>query len=61
MGSYNVLVSIIQKSFSDLGYANNKTLTRRDRFLPQIEKVSPWDKLQQLIEPFYPKIPSGAS
>ena len=46
----------MQKSFSDLEYANKKKLTRRDRFLAEIEKVTPWEKLQQAIEPFYPKV-----
>ena len=46
----------MQKSFSDLEYANKKKLTRRDRFLAEIEKVTPWEKLQRAIEPFYPKV-----
>lgn len=46
----------MQKSFSDLEYANKKKLTRRDRFLAEIEKVTPWNELQQVIEPFYPKV-----
>ena len=46
----------MQKSFSDLEYAAKKKLTRRDRFLAEIEKVTPWSKLHQLIEPFYPKV-----
>lgn len=54
--SSNAVVPIMQKSFSDLEYANKKKLTRRDRFLAEIEKVTPWDKLQQAIEPFYPKV-----
>lgn len=46
----------MQKSFSDLEYANKKKLTRRDRFLAEIDKVTPWGKLHQAIEPFYPKV-----
>ncbi len=46
----------MQKSFSDLEYAAKKKLTRRDRFLAEIEKVTPWSKLHQLIAPFYPKV-----
>lgn len=45
----------MQKSFSDLEYANKKKLTRRDRFLAEIEKITPWEPLQRAIEPFYPK------
>ena len=49
----------MQKSFSDLEYANKKKLTRRDRFLAEIDKATPWAKLHAAIEPFYPKV-SGA-
>jgi len=44
----------MQKSFSDLEYANQKKLTRRDRFLAEIDNATPWGKLHQEIEPFYP-------
>jgi IS5 family transposase len=46
----------MQKSFSDLEYANKKKLTRRDRFLAEIEMITRWKQLQQAIEPFYPKV-----
>lgn len=46
----------MQKSFSDLEYAAKKKLTRRDRFLAEIDSVTPWGKLHELIEPFYPKV-----
>ena len=46
----------MQKSFSDLEYAAKKTLTRRDRFLAEIDSVTPWGKLHKVIEPFYPKV-----
>ena len=46
----------MQKSFSDLEYANKKKLTRRDRFLAEIDKATPWGKLHKAIEPFYPKV-----
>lgn len=46
----------MQKSFSDLEYAAKKKLTRRDRFLAEIDSVTPWGKLHKLIEPFYPKV-----
>ena len=45
----------MQKSFSDLEYANKKKLTRRDRFFAKIDSVTPWSKLHDLIEPHYPK------
>jgi IS5 family transposase len=46
----------MQKSFSDLEYAAKKKLTRRDRFLAEIDSVTPWGKLHKLVEPFYPKV-----
>ena len=45
----------MQSSFSDLEYAAKKKMTRRDRFLAQIEAVTPWAALEALIEPHYPK------
>ena len=46
---------IMQSSFSNVEYASKKKLTRRDRFLAQIETVTPWLELELVIEPFYPK------
>jgi IS5 family transposase len=45
----------MQASFSDLEYAAKKKVTRRDRFLGEIDKVTPWSALVAEIEPFYPK------
>lgn len=45
----------MQSSFSDLEYAAKKKQTRRDRFLAEIEAVTPWAALVAEIEPFYPK------
>ena len=45
----------MQASFSDLEYAAKKRVTRRDRFLSEIEAVTPWLALVVEIEPFYPK------
>jgi IS5 family transposase len=45
----------MQASFSDLEYAAKKRVTRRDRFLREIEAVTPWFALVAEIEPFYPK------
>lgn len=41
----------MQKSFSDLEYAAKKKLTRRDRFLAEIDVATPWGKLHKVIEP----------
>lgn len=45
----------MQSSFSDLEYVTKKKVTRRDRFLNEIEAVTPWSALIAEIEPFYPK------
>ena len=45
----------MQSSFSDLEYAAKKKLTRRDRFLAEINAVTPWGALVAELEPFYPK------
>jgi len=44
-----------QTSFSDLEYAAKKKRTRRERFLDDIEALTPWAELVAVIEPFYPK------
>ena len=44
-----------QTSFSELEYAAKKKLTRRERFLAQIEAATPWAQLVAVIEPHYPK------
>ena len=44
----------MQTSFSELEYASKKKLTRRDRFLAEIEAVTPWAILDKTISPFYP-------
>jgi IS5 family transposase len=43
-----------QVSFSELEYAAKKKLTRRDRFLAEIEAVTPWAELERTVAPFYP-------
>ena len=45
----------MQSSFSDLEYDNKKKRTRRDRFLNEIETVTPWAALVAELEPHYPK------
>ncbi len=46
---------MMQASFSELEYAAKRKVTRRDRFLGEIEAVTPWSVLVEEIEPFYPK------
>jgi len=45
----------MQSSFSDLEYASKKRQTRRERFLGEIDALTPWSGLVAEIEPFYPK------
>jgi len=45
----------VQSSFSALEFAAKKKLTRRERFLREIDAVTPWSELMARIEPFYPK------
>ena len=44
----------MQSSFSELEYAAKKRQTRRDRFLAEIEAVTPWPSLAKVIAPYYP-------
>jgi transposase, IS5 family len=45
----------MQTSFSELEYAAKKKRTRRDRFLAEIDAVTPWALLAAEIAPYYPK------
>jgi IS5 family transposase len=45
----------MQSSFSDAEYASKKKLTRRDRFLAEIEAATPWPALVAVLLPYYPK------
>jgi IS5 family transposase len=44
-----------QLSFAQSEYAGKKKVTRRERFLGEMEKVVPWARLCVVIEPHYPK------
>ena len=44
-----------QLSFAHSEYAGKKKVTRRERFLGEMEKVVPWARLCAVIEPHYPK------
>ncbi|NIA55063.1 IS5 family transposase [Massilia sp. TW-1] len=44
-----------QTSFSDAEFASKKRPTRRDRFLAEIEAVTPWPALVAALLPYYPK------
>jgi IS5 family transposase len=42
----------MQTSFSDLAYAAKKKMTRGERFLGEINAVTPWLALVVKVEPF---------
>ena len=44
----------MQSSFSELEYGAKKKVTRRDRFLAEIEAITPWSELERKLIPFYP-------
>ena len=43
-----------QMSFAQSEYAGKKKVTRREKFLGEMEQVVPWERLVELIEPHYP-------
>jgi IS5 family transposase len=44
-----------QVSFASLEYAGKRRRTRREKFLGEMDRVVPWDRLVALIEPHYPR------
>ena len=49
-----------QLSFSSLDFAAKKKRTKRDVFLAEMAAVAPWEKLEALIDPLYPRLgPQG--
>lgn len=44
-----------QVSFSDAEFAAKKKVTRRERFLSDLDRLVPWHLLATVIEPHYPK------
>ena len=44
-----------QRSFASAEYAMKKKLTRREKFLGDMERIVPWSRLIAVIEPLYPK------
>ncbi len=49
-----------QMTFASLAHASKKKVTRREKFLAEMEVVVLWLRLIALIEPHYPKMgPKG--
>ena len=48
-----------QRTFASLGWNGKGKVTRRERFLAEMDAVIPWSRLVRLIEPHYPKAGQG--
>ena len=48
-----------QTTFESLAWKNKGKVTRRERFLAEMDAVIPWKPLSELIEPHYPKAGNG--
>lgn len=48
-----------QATFAGLAWDGKKKVTRRERFLGEMDAVIPWSRLLELIEPHYPKGENG--
>jgi len=48
-----------QQTFASLAWKNKGKLTRRERFLSEMNQIIPWNLLIGLIEPHYPKAGRG--
>ena len=48
-----------QATFAELEHDMKKRRTRRDVFLGRMDKLIPWERLENRIEPYYPKAGRG--
>ena len=48
-----------QPTFGELEYEGKKRKTRRERFLERMDGLIPWERLEGLIRPYYPKAGRG--
>lgn len=44
-----------QRTFAGLAWSQKGKMTRRDRFLAEMDAVIPWKPILELIEPHFPK------
>jgi IS5 family transposase len=49
-----------QATFAESGFERHRKVTRREKFLTEMDRVVPWKELCAVVEPFYPKGSSGA-
>ena len=48
-----------QPSFAEVEFENKKRKTRRELFLERMDRLIPWQRLEERIKPFYPKAGRG--
>jgi IS5 family transposase len=48
-----------QRTFASMAWTHKGKVTRRERFLAEMDAVIPWGRLGALIEPYYPKAGQG--
>ena len=48
-----------QRTFASMAWSAKGKVTRRERFLAEMDAVIPWPRLLRLIEPHYPKAGNG--
>ena len=48
-----------QRTFASMAWSGKGKITRRERFLAEMDAVIPWARLIRLIEPHYPKAGNG--
>ena len=48
-----------QRTFAGIAWSQKGKVTRRERFLAEMDAVIPWAQLRALIEPYYPKAGRG--
>jgi len=48
-----------QLTFASAAYQHKGKVTRRERFLAEMDAVIPWEPIQALVEPHYPKAGNG--
>jgi transposase, IS5 family len=48
-----------QRTFASMAWRQKGKVTRRERFLAEMDAVIPWQRLRAVIEPHYPKAGAG--
>lgn len=52
-------IGMKQTTFASVAWEKKGKVTRRERFLAEMDAVIPWSRLLALIEPHYPKAGNG--